>query len=77
MPVKAEKITAIKPYKLDQGKQYLKSDSVNLDTSKPQIVRSRDDKWNGQLYDGAELRPYTGRAGAMDFKKCPSGGFLK
>jgi len=27
------------------------------------------------LYDGKELRPFEGRPGAMDFKKCPSKGF--
>lgn len=26
------------------------------------------------LYDGKELRPFEGRPGAMDFKKCPSRG---
>jgi len=25
-------------------------------------------------YDGKELRPFTGRPGAMNFKKCPSRG---
>lgn len=25
-------------------------------------------------YDGKELRPFEGRPGAMDFKKCPSRG---
>lgn len=26
-------------------------------------------------YDGAELKPFEGRPGAMDFKKCKSKGF--
>jgi len=26
------------------------------------------------IYDGKELRPFTGRPGAMNFKKCPSRG---
>lgn len=27
------------------------------------------------FYDGKELRPFEGRPGSMDFKKCPSKGF--
>jgi len=27
-----------------------------------------------EFYDGKELRPFEGRPGAMDFKKCPSRG---
>ena len=31
-------------------------------------------QWTNELYDGAELRPFDGRPGAMDFKKYPSKG---
>ena len=27
-----------------------------------------------EFYDGKELRPFEGRPGSMDFKKCPSRG---
>ena len=30
--------------------------------------------WTTDIYDGAELRPYQGRPGALDFLKCPSKG---
>ncbi|NVN99264.1 MAG: hypothetical protein HXX17_08070 [Geobacteraceae bacterium] len=32
------------------------------------------DIWTKELYDGAELRPFDGRKGAMDFKALPSKG---
>jgi len=40
----------------------------DLNEAQPRIVVSEG------TYDGAELRPYEGRPGAMDFKKCPSRG---